>query len=123
MRLGELVPGAPPIAHALKIELGNYWYYGARQLNPKTVDNGGRSQYMWPATGSNAGFTNGSSGSYTGTNPYVAPGALLAIPSSVAPSVTVTTTVGGMIKQAMVDYGAYIVDGSGKGPNKNPLHR
>ena len=123
VRLGELVPGAPPIAHALKIELGNWWYYGASQQNPKTADNGGRSQYVWPATGSNAGFTNGSSGSYIGTNPHVSPGALLAIPASVAPSVHVTTALGGIFLQAMVDYGAYIVDGSGSGPNKDPLHR
>jgi len=123
VRLGELAPGAPPIAHALKIELGNWWYYGSSQLNPKTADNGGRSQYVWPATGSNAGYTNGSSGSYTGTNPHVAPGALLAIPAANAAAVNVTTTVGGALKQAMVDYGAYIVDGSGRGPNNDPLHR
>ena len=43
IRLGELLPGAPPIPHALKIELGNWWYYGGSQLNPNTVDNGGRN--------------------------------------------------------------------------------
>ena len=120
VRLGELVPGAPPIAHALKIELGNWWYYGASQQNPKTADNGGRSQYMWPATGSNAGFTNGSSGSYIGTNPHVTPGALLAIPSQHAKDVETSTAIGLKIKNAMVDYGAYIVDGTGSGrPHHN----
>jgi hypothetical protein len=120
IRIGELLPGSSPIAHALKIELGNWWYYGGKQLNPPTVDNGGRTQYIWPATGSNAGFDNasGTSGSYIGKNPYVVPGALLAIPAQTAASVQVTTVVGARIKQAMVDYGAYIVDGSGKGPNK-----
>ena len=43
IRLGELLPGAPPIPHALKIELGNWWYYGGSQLNPNTADNGGRN--------------------------------------------------------------------------------
>jgi len=65
---------------------------------------------VWPATGSNAG---NSSGAYTGTNPYVAPGALLAIPAAVAPAVAVTTTIGRKIKQALVDYGGYLVDGTG----------
>ena len=109
VRLGELLPGAPPIAHALKIELGNWWYYGASRLNPISADNQGRTQYVWPATGSNAGCVNGSSGSYTGTNRWVVPGALLAIPGSAA--VKVVTPVGVRLKQAMVDYGGYIVDG------------
>lgn len=123
IRLGELLPQAPPIAHALKIELGNWWYYGDKQLNPATADNGGRTQYVWPATGSNEGFHNGSSGSYTGTNPFVVPGALLAIPAARASTVTTTTVVGRQIKDAMVNYGAYIVDGSGRGPSKNVAHR
>ena len=123
IRLGELTPDAPPIAHALKIELANWWYYGASQLNPSTGDNGGRTQYVWPATGSNGGWdnnTNTSSGGYLGVNRYVAPGALLAIESeAAAAAVKTTTVVGGKIKAAMVDYGAYVVDGSGKGPGKN----
>ena len=103
IRLGELLPDSPPIAHALKIELGNWWYYGAQQLNPPTADNGGRTQYIWPATGSNEGFDNSSrtSGSYLGQNPHVVPGALLAIPADQAASVHTTTTVGARIKQAM----------------------
>ncbi len=56
IRLGELLPGAPAIAHALKLELANWWYYGAGPLNPPTPDNGGRTQYVWPATGSLWGF-------------------------------------------------------------------
>ena len=69
IRLGELLPGSPPINHALKIELANWWYYGEKQLQPKTIDNQGRSQYLWPATGSNAGFnpeTGKSNGNYVG---------------------------------------------------------
>ena len=117
VRLGELLPGSPPIAHALKIELANWWYYGGAQLNPKTPANGGRDQYVWPATGSNQGFCHFCpGGTYNGTNRYVAPGALLAIPADLARDVKTTTVVGGKIKQALVDYGAYIVDGTGHGP-------
>ena len=47
---GELLPGAAPIPHALKIELGNWWYYGSTQLNPNTADNGGRNLYLCTAT-------------------------------------------------------------------------
>ena len=117
VRLGELLPHSPPIAHALKIELANWWYYGGAQLNPATPANGGRDQYVWPATGSNQGFCHlCPGGTYNGTNEYVAPGALLAIPAHLAARVKTTTVIGGKIKQAMVDYGAYIVDGTGHGP-------
>ena len=117
IRLGELLPNSPPINHALKIELENWYYYGSKQLQPKTKENGGRSQYVWPATGSNAGFdhSTGTSGTYIGTNPYVAPGALLAIPSSMEKNVDVKTIIGKKIKDAMVNYGGYIVDGTGHG--------
>eukprot|EP00940_MAST-03C_sp_MAST-3C-sp2_P001700 g1700.t1 len=119
IRLGELLPDAPPIKHALKIELANWWYYGASQLNPSTIENGGRTQYTWPATGSNGGWsnvTNTSSANYLGTNKYVVPGALLAIPATSAGRVNTKTVIGSKIKDAMINYGAYIVDGTGQGP-------
>jgi hypothetical protein len=47
---------------------------------------------------------------YNGSNPELMPGSLLAIPPSVADSVKTTTVPGAKIKQALVDYGAYIVD-------------
>ena len=76
--------------------------------------NGGRTQYVWPATGSNAKFVNGKATAYyTGKNKYLAPGALLAIPASRAATVNTTTPIGRKIRQAMIDYGAYIVDGAG----------
>ena len=77
---------------------------------------------MWPAIGSNEGWHNGSSGSYSGRNSFVAPGALLAIPQSVAAAVKVTTGIGSRLKQAFLDYGAYLVDGTGHGPFGGPLH-
>ena len=45
----------------------------------------------------------------------MAPGALLAIPADVAPLVNVTTVVGAKFKQALIDYGGYIVDDTGGG--------
>ena len=40
----------------------------------------------------------------------MAPGSLLAIPKSIADAVGVTTVPGQRIKQALVDYGGYVVD-------------
>ena len=48
-------------------------------------------------------------------NPYVAPGALLAIPKSLEKQVEVKTTIGKKIKDAFINYGGYIVDGTGPG--------
>lgn len=45
----------------------------------------------------------------------LAPGALLAIPSANASAVHTTTSVGTKIKQALVDYGGYLVDDTGGG--------
>ena len=115
VRLGELLPSSPPIRHALKIELNNAWYYGKTQLQPRDPQYHAGTQYVWPAIGSNSGpnpTLNGSRG-YTGTDRFVAPGALLAIPANVAATVETTTIPGGKIKRAMMDYGAYIVDGTG----------
>jgi hypothetical protein len=54
-------------------------------------------------------------GLYTGTDPNVAPGALLSIPANISETIKTTTVVGAKIKQALVDYGAYIVDDTGGG--------
>lgn len=51
------------------------------------------------------------------------PGALLAIPGSKADAVKVDTEIGRKIKGAMVDYGAYIVDGTGHGANRDPTRQ
>eukprot|EP00658_Telonema_sp_P-2_P011827 TRINITY_DN1452_c0_g1_i21.p2 TRINITY_DN1452_c0_g1~~TRINITY_DN1452_c0_g1_i21.p2 ORF type:complete len:327 (-),score=66.63 TRINITY_DN1452_c0_g1_i21:1985-2965(-) len=54
IRVGELV-SANPIRHALKLELQHQWYYGETKLQPDSAYNGGRAQYLWPATGSDGG--------------------------------------------------------------------
>jgi len=115
IRSGELLPQAGPIRHALKIELQHQWYYGQSKLQPTTVMNGGRCQYVWPATGSDGGTQKAPGGLYGGTNPHVVPGALLAIPSELSSVVNISTTIGGKIKQALIDFGAYIVDDTGAG--------
>ena len=78
IRLHELEPSSKRIAHALKIELfAHQYYYGEHPLNPDTgtPGNGGRTQYVWPATGSD-GYTwmDGSPLRYNGTNPHLVPG-------------------------------------------------
>jgi hypothetical protein len=75
-----------------------------------------KGQYVWPATGSDGGSNKAPGGLYGGVDKNVAPGALLAIPAGpIAASVHVTTVVGAKIKQALIDYGAYIVDDTGGG--------
>ena len=115
IRVGELLPSTPPIPHALKIELQHQWYFGGHKLANDSAYNGGRSQYVWPAVGSDGGSNKAPGGLYTGTDPHVAPGALLAIPASAASGVKTTTVAGGKIKRALVEYGGYIVDDTGGG--------
>ena len=112
IRHGELRPDAPPIRHALKLELfAHQYYYGVAKLQPATRENGGRTQYVWPATGSD-GYTwqDSSPLRYNGTNPHLAPGALLAIPAGLAGQVNTTTIPGARVKQALMHYGGYLVD-------------
>ena len=113
IRSGELLPDAPPIAHALKLELQHHWYYGLAKLAADSPYNGGRSQYVWPATGSDSGSEHTPGGLYGGTDPHVAPGALLAIPSAIAASVATSTAIGAKLKAALTTYGGYIVDDTG----------
>eukprot|EP00039_Didymoeca_costata_P002183 m.58082 g.58082 ORF g.58082 m.58082 type:complete len:201 (+) comp11154_c0_seq4:726-1328(+) len=68
-----------------------------------------------PATGSDSGSEKAPGGLYGGSDPNVAPGALLAIPATIASTLNMTTVVGNKIKQALTDYGGYIVDDTGGG--------
>ena len=115
IRLGELLQSSGPIQHALKLELQHQWYYGLTRLQPTSAYNGGRGQYVWPATGSDGGTEKVPGGLYGGSDPNVAPGALLAVPAEVAKEVKTTTVAGGKVLQALVDYGGYIVDDTGGG--------
>ena len=116
LRIGELLPGADPIRHALKLELWSkpYYFGGSPSLQNATKENGGRNQYVWPATGSDGGSNKpgASGGLYNGTNRWLAPGSLLALPRHFL-NLNTTTVLGGRIKRAMTEYGGYLVDDTG----------
>ena len=85
---------------------------------PATAYNGGRCQYLWPATGSDSGSNKAPGGLYGGTDPNVAPGTLLAIPAGALADALLArmqTVPGRKIAHALIDYGAYIVDDTGGG--------
>ena len=114
IRLGELLPDSPPIRHALKLEFdGRRQYFGGPPLQNASHYNGGRTQYMWPATGSDSCSKGAPHGCYTGKDPRVAPGALLALPRAVATGLTMATVIGRQIRDALASYGAYLVDSTG----------
>lgn len=110
IRLGELLPGAPPIRHALKLELWAhaFYYYNYSSLNYSSC-------YTWPAVGCDSYWNQRSGPGYNGSNPFVKPGALLAVPPGAAPVVLagLRTEPGRRILQALVDFGGYLVDDTG----------
>ena len=122
IRLHEIAPAdGVPIPHALKLELYAHQYYygggtGKRKLQPPSESNGGRTQYVWPATGSD-GYTWATCKSgerclaYGGANEYLVPGALLALPEAAASALIPHLTVPGKrVAAAFRDYGGYIID-------------
>jgi hypothetical protein len=94
VRLGELVPGAPPIRHALKVNLdgaADYWPVGFR----------------WPAVKEDGYGPQ----RYGGKVPALKMGALLALPASLnLASLNLQTAPGRMIAWTLQNYGAYCVD-------------
>eukprot|EP01116_Phalansterium_solitarium_P011507 TRINITY_DN27212_c0_g1_i1.p1 TRINITY_DN27212_c0_g1~~TRINITY_DN27212_c0_g1_i1.p1 ORF type:complete len:379 (-),score=65.41 TRINITY_DN27212_c0_g1_i1:89-1183(-) len=100
IRLGELLNSTGPIRHALKLELyAHEYYYGGNAS----------ACYTWPAVGCDSYHLIPNIG-YNGSNVFLKPGALLAIPPAIASKVVTTTVPGSKIKQALVDFGGYIVD-------------
>jgi hypothetical protein len=99
IRLGELNESSPPIAHALKLELGGeYYYFGGSR----------KACYRWPAD-----TCDGSAPTrYTGTDPNVQPGSLLAVPQAVADALApqLTSVPAKKILDALTSYGGYLVD-------------
>eukprot|EP00911_Craspedida_sp_UC1_P002295 UC1_evm2s1736 len=118
VRLHELpaASGVASIKHAIKLELWGHQYYfrgpalGGHLLQPPTSANGGRTQYVWPATGSDGCSLHGApTAVYNGTNPHLAPGALLAIPSwPLQPEPE--TELGRKLAWTLYNYGGYLVD-------------
>jgi len=100
IRANEIGPDAPPISHALKIELSALDYYYDQ---PPAM--------VWPALGHDGyAFNKSNPLHYGGSNPNFAPGALLAVPLEHSRDVTVTTAPGRRILQALTQFGGYIVD-------------
>jgi len=99
IRLGELLPDALPIQHALKLQLnGGDYYYNKRP------------GYAWPALNCDGGsaFNPNDSHHYGGNDIYLSPGALLAIPSNI--TVNVITVPGKKMLFALQNYGGYLCD-------------
>ena len=97
IRKGELNSSSPPIAHALKLELdGGYYYFGGSR----------KHCYRWPADACDSSAPT----RYTGTDPNVQPGSLLAVPVAVGARMTLSSEPAQRILQALIDYGGYLVD-------------
>jgi hypothetical protein len=100
IRVAEVAPSAPPISHALKIELQALEYYYDK---PPAM--------VWPAIQHDGyAFNMSNRLHYGGSNPNLAPGSLLAVPSAVASGVNTTTVPGKRILDALTGYGGYLVD-------------
>lgn len=98
IRLGELLPTHGPIRHALKLELFAKDYYFSKPPG-----------FVWPALNCDGyAFDPSSPLAYGGSNPFLSPGALLAIPANV--SVNVTTAPGAQLLWTLQNYGGYLVD-------------
>jgi len=101
IRLGELLPSAPPIRHTLKLLV-----YANKYLYQKPPG------YRWPAIRSDQyAFDPNSDLKYGGNNPNLVMGSLLAIPPDITEeSLGLNTIPGRKLFHALQDYGGYIVD-------------
>jgi len=107
IRLGELLPDAPPIRHALKLMLYARQYYW-----PGNATTG---CFTWPAVQCDGSIhTPNATNFYNGTNPFIRPGALMAIPTvstqTQRAEIQLKTTIGRKLFAALRDYGGYLDD-------------
>lgn len=107
LRQWEFAAGTP-IRHALKVTLPAATLSGNISGQSAICDNG----YRWPAITADSGWNAGTDNKsrYSGQNPDVCMGSLLAIPQSVNCDTLVSQDLSKRICAAMRDYGAYIVD-------------
>lgn len=108
IRLGELLPDAPPIPHALKLML-----FAARYYWP---GNATAACYRWPALNCdgawNASRDPANPNFYNGTNEKLKPGALLAVPEQLSIQIAqdLQTLLGRKMLAVLTDYGGYLDD-------------
>jgi hypothetical protein len=107
IRMGQMLPSAPPISHALAMELYGHNYY----FRPPT---GNFSQcFRWPAVQCDGDFdcVHTPLTCYNGTNALLTPGALLAVPPAAYQRLkaTLQTVPARRLLEALAGYGAYIV--------------
>ncbi len=101
LRVGELVPGAGPIRHALKVNI-----FAARNLYYDEQTRG----YRWPARKAD-GYAARTYGRQGDPVKECRMGALLALPPSISiDALGLETEPARILAQAFQDYGAYIVD-------------
>ena len=106
IRLGELLPGAALIAHALKLEAwaSAYYFFNFSSGDYSTC-------FTWPAVGCDSYYNRPGIG-YNGTNEFLKPGALHAVPAASAAAVRagLSTPVGLALLAALTGFSGYIVD-------------
>lgn len=108
IRLGELLPDAPPIPHALKLML-----FAARYYWP---GNATVACYRWPALNCDFAWSASRdpavSNWYNGTNEKLKPGALLAVPERLSREIALDlqTVLGRKMLAVLTDYGGYLDD-------------
>lgn len=105
IRSGELSPGAPPLRHALKLELfAHDYYFSGGTAAPYT------QCFHWPALGCD-GYAHDPTSPlhYNGTLEGLQPGTLLALPPEWA-HMPVATEPAALIRDALATFGAYLVD-------------
>ncbi len=101
IRVGELVPGAPPIPHALKVNI-----YAAKNVYYDTKTKG----YRWPAKSADS-YASGTYGTKGDPVEDLRMGALLALPADMnLDDLGLETEPARLLAQAFQDYGAYLVD-------------
>ncbi len=105
LRVGELLPGAPPPAHALKLQLwAAQYYYGAAHGATRATC------FRWPALVCDGYFED--ERLYNGSNPLLTPGALLAIPLAALPGVqaALATAPARALAHTLAHYGGLLCD-------------
>lgn len=98
LRLGELVPGAPPIRHALQVNL-----FSRENLFFDSITKG----FRWPATKADTSAAK----EYRGTNRALRMGSFLALPPAVdITAMGLETEPARMLAWTLQNYGAYVVN-------------